>query len=1497
MAGRYGWPQRRTDDHEVRSAHPAARIAGMLLTVAMVVAMAIVPVTAFAGDDYRTVTDEDVRSGAVNLSATVIVNGEQVHRDFPNVSQVQDVAPGTDYTMTVNVVLEDAKVTNGNPGDSSQFNLNWEYPLPMKYADVTDHAEHVEMDGTQRVGTMQVVEGEDGRAVLRVKFDPAYVRDKHKNTNFFFNYKINARWEKKSQSDAKTERWEFPGLTQDVEITWGTLAITGGKNCWYDSAVPAKDGYLGMKCDVNFTVPEAMKGFHLEDTYDDGVEIVSDTLKVENTKGQDMTLQHDAERRRFTLDMGDILEGSYKITYQQYIKTEGAQVNNDGKYANRTNTVKVRATDHDEREWSYAPHHQHQGGGDAYIQMRKTALGALTHGLIEWEVRVNTGDNKVDVTNYKFKDELHAGSDGRPTQDYVGNAIVYLVNADGTETEVESIALPTDGAQTFEYQFGQSAETRGNHEYVIRYRTRPRENKVDFNNTGKVYECADGQCYEKSNSGASFQIKVGQQDMLSKTAGPNFTATKTPDGKAYVVPWTIDFDPHAGGNTLPVTDLELYEDWVNARSDGNTLHMWYSKDHLDLKVQEACTPSDEGCVEGWKDVTADYKVYQRKGDENRWQDAELPGGTEFPKDAFADDQELHGGMPAFRLVHTNGSNAFKKKLRITYNTLFDGTGDSYMNYAKFQYKIAGQEQKDVVSAYWSWTGANEIGKTMDAEHVGDKDGLWNNNAQWVAKSEQCPNGCWVSHWTVWGNGKKPWWSTVNEYKDDSKYYADQPWMNGIGDLQNVDAISVKDTLPAGWHVDATKGVTGYFVTAPEFSKELGDILPEESADGAGWWKADGRFFDKEWGFKDTREHFKLDGSQWSESDGVATFTIRNDGNTLDFWEVDDEGQWAETASDRKIGKKSRAIVVVEFDTYICAEEAQKQGLHLGGSMTFTNRAEMFFDKESVVPGGTSGTTTVTNGGKNVLNKQRDTWQVTQDNGYENALGAPGELKQKNMLVYRIEMDPGNIDFLDRSSDIELRDELSNPNAEYIGGFGVYYPDPNQSNKVHKIDADIDVNVDTNPETGCQGLTIKLPGSAAFDRQGNRRRLIVTYVVRLKGTEGEYVRVTNKISMSQNVYSQIESGETIVKIEASMGASGSVYAELIKTDTSFANPTRLSGATFAVCEVDTQYPASMTQSPRCVTDTEKNVTTDDAGTVKFFAREQTESDTNTAALYGMKSGVLYAAVETQAPAGYALNALPHYFVLMSESGIGDETKNYITTYKLVVESNGRITVRDEKIVSLSWDKLDFSKATFDEDSGKITGLGDDNRARLVGASWMVQRESCLTKDPTTDPSVPAAQASAMTELPCTFYVRDGGGKADSGTSVWVADEAGEDGVVTISGVRAGERYLVTETEAPEGYVKGTTTYVFAMDEKSQATLVGVWDAASKTMTAISDLAVWRQRNAGWESSGLWAIGNQPMVLLPSAGGRELHLAAFGIAIVAAGMCLAVVGLNRQGRHAV
>lgn len=150
-----------------------------------------------------------------------------------------------------------------------------------------------------------------------------------------------------------------------------------------------------------------------------------------------------------------------------------------------------------------------------------------------------------------------------------------------------------------------------------------------------------------------------------------------PGSGVYKVPWQIDFTPPKGGQ--PITDLFLYEDWVHGTSDGNTLHMWYSRDYLDLKLEEETAPGK------WMPITDEYTVVEadrnnpsdgckNETDPNRADTCyagltaengksaarPLPMGTEYPKGWYhesdrnsADSYGNHDGAPAFRIVFKN----------------------------------------------------------------------------------------------------------------------------------------------------------------------------------------------------------------------------------------------------------------------------------------------------------------------------------------------------------------------------------------------------------------------------------------------------------------------------------------------------------------------------------------------------------------------------------------------------------------------------------------------------------------------------------------------------------------------------------------------------------------------------------------------------------------------------------------------------------------------------
>lgn len=209
------------------------------------------------------------------------------------------------------------------------------------------------------------------------------------------------------------------------------------------------------------------------------------------------------------------------------------------------------------------------------------------------------------------------------------------------------------------------------------------------------------------------------------------------------------------------------------------------------------------------------------------------------------------------------------------------------------------------------------------------------------------------------------------------------------------------------------------------------------------------------------------------------------------------------------------------------------------------------------------------------------------------------------------------------------------------------------------------------------------------------------------------------------------------------------------------------------------------------------------------------------------------------------------------------QDYVSRYELSATYSG-FDVYDTPI-QVSWGKVDAAKVTVQE-NGSVAVKGG---AFLPGSEWKITRQ-CPTE------AVPPSGEEQCAKQ--TWTVRD-----DDTTegNAQKADRDPASGYITVVGLPAGT-YALTETKAPQDYHKGNGSYTFTIESNGTVQ----WEN-----TADSDFHT--------TSSGLHVVGNhKATVTLPSAGGRGMHLMALGIAVVAAGMCLAVVASGRgvKGRHA-
>lgn len=324
----------------------------------------------------------------------------------------------------------------------------------------------------------------------------------------------------------------------------------------------------------------------------------------------------------------------------------------------------------------------------------------------------------------------------------------------------------------------------------------------------------------KSNVQTDGWDKAVDGDETALHAQEDHTLIQRNDGEYLKVPWKLEFTPDEKcGADEEITDLTITKDWVNGDSDGNTQHMWYSMDTLDMSVKVYNPETKE-----WDLIPADAYTISATSKMN----SSLPAnGDPLPVDFYnkvqrpvfysTDKYALHQGAPTF---YVKFNQPMRGHFKIVYHTLFDRTPDVYVNYARVTYKyndaLFSHEDYDSsythsvgLKSYYRYNGGFAVGKAMDVDHYGKT--YWNN----MASQQGCPSSvwneftgrCWRSDWTVWANGSKPW-GQPSGTSSGADY-----WDEGISGAKSLtgQALRVVDNPDPGWKIDLDS-VRGYVVS-------------------------------------------------------------------------------------------------------------------------------------------------------------------------------------------------------------------------------------------------------------------------------------------------------------------------------------------------------------------------------------------------------------------------------------------------------------------------------------------------------------------------------------------------------------------------------------------------------------------------------------------------------------------------------------------------------------
>ena len=516
-----------------------------------------------------------------------------------------------------------------------------------------------------------------------------------------------------------------------------------------------------------------IEGFTFVDEWEEGLSVERDgfTMRKKDASGElvDITDVPDGWSPTFTWDEAGrkvsltqnslpkkdetpyLPKGEYVITYTTQINDKATPNGSGRQYVNAGNTAKWQWKDHEEETSSVTPNvpQAHYN----WVGHKWGNWDDNEHTTINWTVQINTANDKFNLGNYKFVDTL------QPGHHYAGDGASVKCFDDWGNQGIPQHkpwsdfgVVNTETDRQFTYTFPDGAVKQI---CVIEYSTQVDANieVSEWKNTGEI-QCKNNGCTPAPGAGKEASVQKDQpvepgfnETLLTKSSPAQqdgyVLEEAAPGSGVYKVPWQIDFTPPKGGQKI--TDLFLYEDWVHGNSDGNTLHMWYIRDYLDLKLGEETEPGkwtpitdkytvveadrnnpSEGCEKETDPKRADTCYAGLTAENGKPAARPLPMGTEYPKGWYhesdrnsADSYGNHDGAPAFRIVFENSERAFNKPLRITYNTLCDGAPDRYHNYAKFRYMVNGNPRYEVPQTDIMFDQGNAAGKMVHANHDGE----------------------------------------------------------------------------------------------------------------------------------------------------------------------------------------------------------------------------------------------------------------------------------------------------------------------------------------------------------------------------------------------------------------------------------------------------------------------------------------------------------------------------------------------------------------------------------------------------------------------------------------------------------------------------------------------------------------------------------------------------------------------------------------------------------
>jgi pilin isopeptide linkage protein len=574
-------------------------------------------------------------------------------------------------------------------------------------------------DGSTYAGTWELTNN-----VLTIKYAESYLSQIVKHFNFNFEGHLT----KTNVGDGASEVVKFPGQGTGITIPYKDGSVTGNKWSSFNSNTNQHEWT------VELTVGTYATNLTLVDTIGSNLKFVSGSFKLNGNSIDASALTVNGQTA--TIKLGNCDAGKYTITYTTGIvslpTTNGTDLADD---ENSKNTAKWT--------WGVDPHEDQKTVGPASVKfnMVQKNNGTQEGSYIKWNVVLNNGTLKADMSSYTFKDTL--GGD----QVFADGKGVKVTYKDDSWNDVTVAVTPEYNGDKTELTFTLPKEL-GKKELYIEYYSAPKDASKDAANlTNEAQVTPPDKNYPEGSgsSTGSYGVPKDQTSVSKSLNGSVKTDSKEYDGKAS---WktVVGFS-----KSLSTTDAStiVVSDYFSSLPKG-------VKVALDGDVELTYQDGDET-----KTLTAgtDYAITKAPG--------EVAAGEENP--LFTITFKSSAAVKAL---------LGKTDVTISYGTITSKLNGSYEN-AEGEYKNAASLQVGT-SSKKSSESSYTVAKEPDAPQVNKTGSYTNYDADYTFADGS--KGAFISTWTAYVN--MTWDEAHNDWS-----------MKPVLNLAQKD-VTVEDTLPA-----------------------------------------------------------------------------------------------------------------------------------------------------------------------------------------------------------------------------------------------------------------------------------------------------------------------------------------------------------------------------------------------------------------------------------------------------------------------------------------------------------------------------------------------------------------------------------------------------------------------------------------------------------------------------------------------------------------------------